>query len=322
MRVLFVVNRASGTGRAGGLAEACASACEGAGVETALCDARDERPGGMARADSFRRFACVAVVGGDGSLHYLLDTIKAVGVPVYHIPAGTESLFAREFGMTREPGVFVRALEAGRTRAIDLGRVQERDFALMVSFGADAGVVHRLDETRSGRGESPKTRRGRDRPGGTKYPKTTGHAMYLWPVLGEVLRPRVAHVSVAVDGREVVAGKKGMLIVANSRQYARRLDPAREADMSDGLLDVVFFPAQTTAKLLLWAARCAMGEQLGSAGAVWEQGKEIEVHAEGTTPWQCDGEAGGLLHAGENLKIGVEPGAFEVLLPPVCECSV
>ncbi|VAX41394.1 hypothetical protein MNBD_PLANCTO03-564 [hydrothermal vent metagenome] len=328
MRVLFVVNRASGTGRAERLAGEFVSACEGVGVVAAVCDARDERPEGMERKKFLQKHDCVAVVGGDGSLHHLLEAVRGagsgtgvenagdvegMGVPVYHIPAGTENLFAREFGMTREPEVFVRALERGRLRTIDLGRLGgnerekerrnaerkrgERDFALMVSFGPDAGVIHRLDKVRS---------------------RAVGHVAYLRPVLEEVLKPRVAHVRVRVDGQEVVGGtcgERGMLVVANSRQYARRLDPARKADMTDRLLDVVFLPGQTTAKMVCWAARCAMGEHLENEEAVWVRGREIEVVACGQTPWQCDGEAGGWLEEGEGMKIRVEPGAVRVLEP-------
>ena len=36
--------------------------------------------------------------------------------------------------------------------------------------------------------------------------------------------------------------KKGWAIVANSKAYARGLNPARDANITDGKLDVVFLP--------------------------------------------------------------------------------
>ncbi len=294
MAVLFVINRASGTGRAGRLASVFVRACEAAGVFVGVCDARDARPGGVSREAYYARFDAVVVVGGDGTLHHLLPAVSAAGVPVYHAPAGTENLFAREFGMTREPGDLLRALEQRRMRRVDLATIDGTPFSLMVSFGPDAGVIHRLDAMRG---------------------RAAGHAMYLRPVFAEVWRPHIARVGVRVDGREVVADQRGMLVVANSRQYARRLDPARGADMGDGLLDVVFFPGRTTARMLLWAARCAAGDQLDALGAVSVRGGEVEVTAHGRTPWQCDGEAGGWLDAGQSVRLGVRPGALRVLAP-------
>jgi len=292
MSVLFVVNRSSGTGRAGRLAAVLVRACEAAGEPVAVCDARDDRPGGGAREAYYRRFDAVVVVGG--TVHHLLASACAAGVPIVHAPAGTENLFAREFGMTGEPGDLLRALDRGRSRRVDLGVIQGVPFAIMASFGPDAGVIHRLSAVRG---------------------RAAGHAMYLRPVLGEVLHPHLAWVSVRVDGREVVAHGRGMLLVANSRQYARRLDPARYADMRDGLLDVVFLPGRTTAGMLRWGVRCATGDPLEAASAVGVRGREIEVVAHRRTPWQFDGEAGGWLEAGERVRVTVEPGALVVLEP-------
>ena len=49
-----------------------------------------------------------------------------------------------------------------------------------------------------------------------------------------------------------------MLVVGNCRQYGWRLDPAVEADIADGRLDVVFYPTRGPLRLLRWVAatRC------------------------------------------------------------------
>ena len=43
------------------------------------------------------------VVGGDGTVHATLPFLARTGLPVYHAPLGTENLFARQFGMSRDP---------------------------------------------------------------------------------------------------------------------------------------------------------------------------------------------------------------------------
>lgn len=292
MPVLLVVNRSSGVGRAERLSERFARALDAVGERYECCDARTGAPGGRPRAAYFRQFDAVAAVGGDGTLHHLLDDACRAGVPLYHIPAGNENLFAREFGMNADPQRLLRALERGDTRRVDVPSLDGRPFAIMVSFGPDAGVIHRLDEVRG---------------------RATGHAMYLGPVLKEVFGPRLAHVSVCADGEEIVSRRTGLLVIANCRQYAGGLNPARDADMADGRLDAVFLPAGSTASCLLWGLRCASGQQAESDRAVTARAQEFEVTAHARTPVQYDGEAAGWLERGQTARLSVRAGALRVL---------
>jgi diacylglycerol kinase (ATP) len=293
MSILFVVNRSSGVGRAERLTRQFARALDAAGERYEFCDARNGAPNGQTHEQYFRRFDVIAAVGGDGTLHHLLGHACRAGVPVYHIPAGNENLFAREFGMDGDPQRLLRALERARTRAVDVPSLDGRPFAIMVSFGPDAGVIHRLDEVRS---------------------RATGHTMYLRPVLKEAFGPRLARVSVRVDGREVVADGRGMLVIANSPQYATNLNPAPHADIADGMLDAVFLPARSTASVLLWGLRCATRDQLHTRGAIAARGERIEVLAHAPTPMQSDGEAAGWLEPGQTASLTVRPGALRVLV--------
>jgi diacylglycerol kinase (ATP) len=293
MGVLIMTNAASGRGRAARLGEAIAGALGASGqtpeVRDARACARDH--GGPAR---FAGFDAVVVVGGDGTLHYLLPDLAASLTPVYHVPAGTENLFAREFGMTPDAEALQAALRQKRVRQVDLASADDRCFVLMASVGPDAGVIHRLHAARS---------------------RAAGHLMYVRPVLQEFVRPHLPRVRVVVDGEPVVDGRRGVVVVANSRQYARRLNPACEADMSDGLLDVVFLPAHSSASVLAWGGRCARRAQFIGGRAVFVRGREVEVTSHQRAPWQCDGEAGGWLGPGDPLRLAVQPGALRVLCP-------
>ncbi|MBK7404662.1 MAG: hypothetical protein IPJ41_08510 [Phycisphaerales bacterium] len=193
----------------------------------------------------------VLSIGGDGTIHHALCDLVRTQRPVYHVPGGNENLFAREFGMTSEPAAVLGALDRGQVRAVDLGASATGYFAIMASIGPDAGVIHRLHAVRG---------------------RATGHAMYLGPTLAECVQPHLPLLTVRIDGVPVVERRHGMVVIANCAQYAARLDPARGADMFDGLLDVVFLPARSTVRALLWAARCCVGEHLGDIGVVRGRG--------------------------------------------------
>ncbi|MFI4855954.1 MAG: diacylglycerol/lipid kinase family protein [Phycisphaerales bacterium JB065] len=248
------------------------------------------------------------VIGGDGTVHSCAKPAAQTGTPLYHFPTGTENLFAREFGMTRDIATVRAAIEnlkqhelAGRQMPrIDLGRCNGRSFLLMASVGVDANIVHRLCRKRTGR---------------------ISHLSYAPHILAELIRPWSKPLTITVDGYTVVDRCKGMVVVANSRQYAMRVDPARRADMSDGKLDVVFFPARHWTGSGLWMLRSRFGQHLRSKKLVYRVGETIRIESHGgAMAYQLDGEAPAAI-AGDGqpattpMMISVEHGVVPVMIP-------
>ncbi len=276
---------------------------------------------GSVVAEQVARSNAVVAAGGDGTVHHAAAAILASArtgqgepPPIYHLPWGNENLFAREFGMDRHAATLVRALRKREIRVVDVAWIRpgirsggsessepvaERRptlFLIMAGFGPDASVIHRLDASRS---------------------RAVGHLAYVRPILAELRAPSFPRVRVVADGREIVDGCVGMLVVANCRQYASRLNPARGATMTDGLLDVVFMPCATVHRALGWAVRCRFGRQGRRPDLVAATGREVHVErcdGSGDLPCQVDGES---LRGGPSSRfaITVEPGVLPVLLP-------
>jgi len=216
----------------------------------------------------------VVIVGGDGTLHHTLPALVSRPRPVYHAAMGTENLFAREFGHVPNAERVAEIVSGGRTRTIDIASLSATGasksrvlFAIMASFGPDASIIHRLCGTRSG---------------------PIRHASYVGPILRELVSPRVPVVSVSIDGRRMVGERPGMVVIANLRQYALRLDPAPAADPADGLLDVVFIPGRSLPSIALALSAWRLG---GRSEAVGGRGRVIQVESSGRMPMQADGEA-------------------------------
>lgn len=243
------------------------------------------------------------VVGGDGTLHRSLGACERSRVPVYHYATGNQNLLARECGHRADAGRAIAAIEAGRTRAMDLGVLASladlstsRRFALMASMGPDAAVIERLSRSRG---------------------KAAGHFVYLMPVLEEawdaMRHPRPPVLRVWVDGKKV-ADDAGWLVISNCRSFALGMDPgaacAGGVDPSDGLLDLAFFPLRSRLGVLTWMARCRLGTAGAHPAFVGVRGSEIVV--EGKSPWQADGEAGQPPTDGQKLRFECRKGALSV----------
>jgi diacylglycerol kinase (ATP) len=295
MNVVLLYNAISGNGSATQVCERLKAELRRAGHDAHPVEASNGSTGARLKAPLQGADALV-VLGGDGTVHSAADAAISAGTPLYHVPMGTENLFAREFGMSRSIRRLVRSLDAGEVREVDTGVCGSRTFLIMSSIGPDASVIHRMERARRG---------------------AISHLSYLRPILGEAASPSLSPLTVTVDGRRVVENQSGLLVVANSRQYALRIDPARDASMTDAMLDVVFFPARSRARLLAWALWARLGRHRRTQSLVYEQGSSVQVQCEHSgMPVQLDGEAAGDVGRQQTaLQFGVGSRRLRVLVP-------
>lgn len=288
--VTVLHNAASGVGGRGHVAATISEALTQAGHTPRVLSLKGEVDHGPIDLNAVVKLSDVLVIaGGDGTVHHSLGALMTGPAPVYHFPLGTENLFSREFASNRTPETLVAAIDRWDVRACDVGVCNGRPFAIMMSIGFDACVVERVAAGRRG--------------GITK-------AAYVRAGLQELIRPRTPKLTVDVDGRRIVDDRPGMLVIANSRQYAARLDPARDASMYDGQLDVVFYPHATRLGLVRWLLATAVGVHTRMRGLVVAKGREIAIKSNEPFPHQMDGEAAGVA---ETFSISVAPGAIRVL---------
>lgn len=310
VRVELRYNPASGRGKAARTAMRFQQALSAAGHQVRL---NAVRSAALAESEAAAPPDLLVLIGGDGTVKHALADAIALGVPVYHVPLGNENLFAREFGMNRDPSRLLGAIASWNLDSIDVGAVEgitdatgpmsdrgnplptanpppsRHLFAIMLSLGPDASVIHRMD--RDGRTAS-------------------GHLAYLAPIAEELAEPRLVPITARVDGQPVVEHVSGLIVVANLRQYGFRVNPAVSADAHDGLLDLVFIPAATVGPLFKAAAWARLGRLLKLPGVIAARGRTIELDAPGGLA-QVDGEA---IDLRDRFHISTSPGALRVLL--------
>lgn len=214
----------------------------------------------------------LAVIGGDGTIHRAAPLAAHAHAPIYHIPAGTENLFARHYRMSPDPDRLIAALRRGKTTPMDLGVCNDQPFVIMASIGPDAGVIHRLHATRQG---------------------PIRQWSYAAPVLAEILEPRLPVLTITADDQPWLVRRRGLLVLANSPHYAWRLNPARDAHASDGMLDAAFYPADTIADTALWAAHLLLRRTSTPRGVETRHARRFVFTASPASDalLQLDGEA-------------------------------
>lgn len=263
----MLANPKSGRGIAARLARDLRAAARTRGHRCKLLEVGgSERldPEKLAHADA------LAVVGGDGTVNRSAAAAIEARAPIYQIPTGNENLFARALDMRRSPRAMLDAMESGQTGLADVGMAGPDPFLIMASLGPDASVVRRVALSRR---------------------RAIGHLAYVEPMVRELLRPAIPSLTVEVDGRRIVNADQGVLIIANTREYAAHLDPCPDASLFSGDLHVAFLPADGSVGVLRWGVS-AWRRSVGThPRAVVATGMRVGVDLhDPRTPIQIDGE--------------------------------
>ena len=259
----------------------------------------------------------VVAVGGDGTVHEVVNGLAGTRTALGVVRAGTADVWAREAGVPRGAERGLAFLPAARSARIDLGRVTFEDgaraeggtpfpegtpspdrreprFLLMCSAGLDAEIVRLVG-------------------GGGWRKRLLGRAWYAARGTMAGVRAPPVRARIEVDGVRLERDLL-MAVAGNTRLYGgvARLTGAARAD--DGLLDLAVFSGAGLARRLRLTARAARGglERRGGDGVDYLRGAVIRIEADRPLAVQADGES----IRETPLTLTVEPRALTVLLAP------
>lgn len=275
----IVANRNSGLGKGLRLVDRLAAALRRAGLSAQIAWTPEQRSALVSRTAGDPHCRCLVAVGGDGTVSDLLN--EQPGVPLTVLPAGTENLVARQFGLSRNPEVLADRIARGRPVRIDVGLVADRRFLLMAGFGFDGEIVSVHHQGRV-------SRSGSVRP--------THRVAYVWPVLRSSLSYRFPMITVRIadpGADEILTGTTVFLF--NAPRYALGLAFVPTARDDDGWLDLLVFrkPGPFQALYYLW--KVFRGTHLNDPSVIHRRTKKVVVTSHGRIPVQIDGDPGGYL---------------------------
>lgn len=218
--------------------------------------------------DFVAQHSLIMVAGGDGTLLHMLPLLIESQTPVYMLPTGNESLFAKQFSMSASEEEVVEVITSGTLTRHYVPSVNERPFFTMMSLGPDSRVVERIAEIRQG---------------------PISHWSYMFYSLKELIDHQVPQVSLVVDGKQELQSEAGFLVIANSRQYAWGVEFVREARSMKKELCARFFPYEDALNGLSWFLRGLLYRETLWEGLPFYRGQEFHIDVP-AYPIQADGE--------------------------------
>ncbi len=298
MRVIVAFNPISGRGHAARMSGDIGEALLRAGVDVERMETSPGDPSTwlLPRMTGVDR---IVVVGGDGTMRRVASALVGGDVPLYHAPSGTENLFAKSMHMSASPDDVVAAITGGKVLRIDTATANGAFLLLMASMGYDAAVVADLARHRSG---------------------SITHWSYALPMLRQLLGFKSPRLTIDVDGERIVDDRRGWVVVANSPAYAKGLNPARHASVTDGLLDVVFLPVKKRSDIIWWMGKLMRGTHLDHSGVISRQGEDIVIASDEPAVWQLDGDPSPDAEGTRSLDVRIVPASLPIITT-TCRCQ-
>lgn len=213
----------------------------------------------------------VIAVGGDGLLHLTLQKTVPAQIPLAMIPAGTGNDFVRTLGwsLTKIDEILDAVIHT-KPQQIDLGLVDGEWFGAILSTGFDSIVNERANAM--------------------SWPK--GPKKYDVAIAFELPRFKPRHYEITLDDRTI--STQAMLIaVANGRSYGGGMLVCPEAELADGLFDVMVLHPISKIEFLKVFPRVFKGTHISHPAVEIVRSKKVSITADAVA--YADGERVGQL---------------------------
>ena len=233
-------------------------------------------------------------VGGDGTALELINRTCA-GTPITLLPAGNESLLARYLGLSASPEALYQTICAGRLRRLDAGCCAGRLFALMVSCGFDAQVVHIVHRRRRGHM-------------GTRH--------YFKPIWETVRSYRFPEIRIELEDFHTPGQINQPLFarwcfVFNLPCYGGGFRICPQASGVDGLLDLCTFDRGGFWPGLFYAATVAARCHRALKVCNYRRVRRLRISSSELVYYQIDGDPGGTLP----VEVEIVPDRLTFIVP-------
>jgi diacylglycerol kinase (ATP) len=238
----------------------------------------------------------VVAAGGDGTLNEVINGLSEdfgrtrLGL----LPLGTGNDFARSVGVPADLAGAIAVLREGRTRQIDVGRAtigeKSRHF-LNMSVGGFSGVV------------SEKASDAKERWGPLAYMRGAIEAL---PEL------QAFAASIVLNGAERLDVETYNIVISNGRYVAAGIPVAPQAEVDDGLFELMIAPATTIPQLALLVPQVLLGQHLNSDLLIFRRATRIEIESSPPMAFNVDGE----LLGEESSVFEIQPRALEMVVGP------
>jgi YegS/Rv2252/BmrU family lipid kinase len=305
--VLFIVNPASGAGKAGREWKAVESWLPSSGLpyETAFTTRPLEATEIAQRAVKESRPVVVAV-GGDGTLNEVVNGFFRNGAPIptasklAMVPLGTGGDFRRTLRIPLDTKAAIQIISNGLPRRLDAGCVTYRD------HDGTTGVRHFINIADAGYGGEVVHRVNRST-------KRLGPASFTVTALLALASYENKPMTVTIDGNTRELARAQQVVIANCQYFGGGMRMAPSASPTDGVFDVVLVGNAGKLETIRGMSSIREGKHLDQRNPKIEllYGKRISITSTEKVRIDLDGEQPGYLPA----LFEIQPGAIEFITP-------
>jgi YegS/Rv2252/BmrU family lipid kinase len=234
-----------------------------------------------------RKTELIFVWGGDGMVQRCVDVLAGTKTRMAIIPAGTANLLATNLGIPKDVEQAVDIGLGGRTRRIDVGRVNGERFAVMAGAGFDARMLGDAD-------------------GGLK--DRFGRLAYIWTGAKNLREPPF-RAKIVVDGARWYDGEASCILLGNVGKLFGGVEAFEDAHPDDGVLELGVVSAEGVKEWAGTLARAVVGTASKSPHAFTTKGQSVRIKLDRKVPYEIDG---GDRKKVRRLHVEVEPRAVEI----------
>lgn len=208
----------------------------------------------------------VIVVGGDGMVHLAVQELASSKIPLALVPAGTGNDFARTLGLNLEkPLENLKVALLRSPEAVDLGVVNDRFFAEILSTGFDSIVNERANS----------------------FKRIKGRMKYNIAILLVLSTFKPKTYRFRIDG--ITFESKAMLIaVSNGQSYGGGMRITPDASIDDAQFDVMILGPVSRFEFLRVFPKVFTGKHVSHSAVKILKGKEVEIDSDAIA--YADGE--------------------------------
>ncbi|MDX1444436.1 MAG: diacylglycerol kinase family lipid kinase [Gammaproteobacteria bacterium] len=244
----------------------------------------------LAREAAANGADCVAIAGGDGSIHEAVNGLMQSGckTPLAIMPVGTGNDFAKMFGSPSWQTVCAQIAD-GQRRHVDIGRCNGRYFTNGIGIGFDAKVADIANNIGWLRGKAV-------------------YGVALAKVLA--FHHDNPSVRITTDDHTFVQPIT-LLAAANGRVYGGSFRISPQASIADGALDIVIAANFSRLRIMQLVPHVLRGTHLGLPGVRFLRTRKLLVESREALTVHADGE----MLEGDNRRLEIEllPGRLSVI---------
>lgn len=221
-------------------------------------------------------YAFILLFGGDGSLNFMANLMlkNGINLPLGVFPGGTCNDFARNIGMPADLEPWIDMVLAGNTRHVDAGCINDQHY-FMGNLGG--GIFANVSFNT-----------------GSDLKKNLGPVAYYLKALDQLPNIEVFDLTVDIENKHIEE-KVILFLVLNGKNVAGFSNFFKEADVEDGLIDILLFKNAGPMELAGVFMKTMAGELPGDRHILHLRAKEVRIQCSRQLQISVDGEKGTVL---------------------------